>query len=102
MIVTIVHIRVKEAHLEAFIDATLLNHKQSRKEAGNLRFDFLQDAEDPTKFVLYEVYRSEEDVASHKRTSHYLTWRETVQDWMAEPRRGIRHEVVAPLSMESW
>lgn len=89
MNVTLVHVHVLPTCVEAFIEATALNHEGSVKESGNLRFDILQDPEDPNHFILYEVYRSEEDAASHKTTAHYLKWRETVADMMAKPRLGI-------------
>lgn len=89
MHVTIVHVHVKAAHVDAFIEACRLNHEASVQEPGNLRFDVLQSAADPTYFVLYEAYRSAEDAAAHKQTAHYLIWRETVADWMAEPRQGV-------------
>ncbi|MCX7627850.1 MAG: antibiotic biosynthesis monooxygenase [Methylophilaceae bacterium] len=91
MYVTLVHVRVKPEHLAAFIEATRLNHTQSILEPGNRRFDVLQSADDPTRFVLYEAYASEADAAAHKQTPHYLAWRDAVADWMAEPRQGVRY-----------
>jgi len=102
MIVTIVHIYVKPTFREAFIQETRSNHLASIQEPGNLRFDFLQDDKDPNKFVLYEVYESDESAAAHKKTPHYLHWRSTVVDWMAQPREGIRHRVIAPNNKTSW
>ena len=88
MHVTLVHVHIKPEALDAFITACRLNHEGSIAEAGNRRFDILQDAEDPTHFVLYEAYREEADAKAHKQTAHYLAWRETVAGMMAEPRRG--------------
>jgi (4S)-4-hydroxy-5-phosphonooxypentane-2,3-dione isomerase len=102
MIVTLVHVWVKESFVEDFIAATVENHKQSVKESGNLRFDILQDAADPAKFVLYEAYESEEAVTAHKSTAHYLKWRDGVAGWMAQPRRGERHVIVCPLDKAQW
>ncbi len=96
MQVTIVHVHVKPEHLEAFIEASRLNHEASVQESGNLRFDVLQLAEDPTRFVLYEAYRSADDAAAHKQTPHYATWRDTVADWMASPREGVSYEGLLP------
>lgn len=96
MTVTLVHVNVKEAHLEAFIEATLKNHEASVREPGNMRFDVLQLPDDPCSFTLYEAYANEEQARAHKETAHYLEWRETVADWMAEPRRGVTHTVLAP------
>jgi len=102
MIATIVNIWVKEPYLQQFIDATYDNHFHSLKEPGNLRFDILQDATDPLKFTFYEVYASDEAVAAHKGTSHYMRWKETVNDWMSRPRQGIKHNVVFPTDIKQW
>jgi autoinducer 2-degrading protein len=89
MHVTLVHVHVKPEHLDDFIAATRANHEFSVKEPGNLRFDVLQSAEEPTRFVLYEAYASAEAAAAHKQTEHYRRWRDQVADWMAAPRRGV-------------
>lgn len=86
----LVHMRVKPEHVEAFIEACRQNHEASVREPGNLRFDFLQDPEDPTRFMFYEAYRTEADAALHKQTLHYAAWRDAVADMLAEPRRGER------------
>jgi autoinducer 2-degrading protein len=102
MIVTLVHVWVKENFVEEFIKVTIENHIQSVKESGNLRFDILQDAENPAKFVLYEAYESEAAAAAHKETNHYLKWRNTVADWMMQPRQGVRHNIIYPIDARSW
>ncbi len=89
MIATLVFVDVKPENVEDFRKITLYNHENSRKEAGNIRFDVLQDNNDPTKFVLYEVFASDEAAAFHKTTEHYLKWRETVAPYMASPRKAI-------------
>ncbi len=102
MIVTFVHIWVKKEFLNDFIDATIENHKNSILESGNLRFDILQDDNDPTKFVLYEAYESEEASACHKSTDHYLKWRDTVAEWMSKPREGLKHKIICPTEKSQW
>ena len=96
MIATIVNIWVKPDFVDAFIVASLENHQNSVKENGNLRFDLLQDASDPCKFVLYEAYETEQEATAHKNTVHYATWRDTVAPMMAKPREGIKHSILAP------
>lgn len=96
MHVTLVHIHVKADHIDDFIAATKRNHEASIREAGNRRFDVLQSPENPGQFVLCEAYVSAEDAAAHKQTAHYLAWRDTVADWMSEPRQGIRYEGLFP------
>ena len=96
MHVTLVHVHVKPGHIDDFIEASHLNHEASIKEGGNYRFDILQSVEDPAHFVLYEAYKTAEDATAHKQTPHYLKWRETVADWMAEPRQGIGYRGLYP------
>ncbi len=89
MIETLVFVDVKPEHIEDFKAITVYNHENSRKEPGNIRFDVLQDNNDPTKFVLVEVFADAEAVAAHKTTEHYNRWRETVAPYMASPRRAM-------------
>ena len=96
MQVTIVHVTVKPDHIDDFIEASRLNHEASIQEAGNRRFDVLQSADDPTRFVLYEAYDSVAEAAGHKETDHYKKWRETVADWMAQPRSGVAYNALYP------
>ena len=96
MIVTIVHIEVNPENIESFIRATTDNHFESVKEPGNLRFDLLRNNDNPARFVLYEAYENETAAAAHKETAHYLKWRETVAQWMAKPREGIRYKGLQP------
>lgn len=102
MHVTLVQVHVKPQYINDFIQATNANHTASVQESGNLRFDVLQRSDDPARFVLYEAYISAEDAAAHKQTSHYHAWRDTVADWMAEPRQGILHQGLLPAKREQW
>lgn len=96
MHVTLVHVQVKLDHIDDFIAATKRNHEASIREAGNRRFDVLQSLENSEQFILYEAYVSAEDAAAHKQTAHYLAWRDTVADWMAEPRQGVGYNGLFP------
>ena len=91
-----VHVHVKPEFIEAFKQASLQNATKSVQEPENVRFDVLQRADDPTKFVLMEIYRTAEASAAHKETAHYKLWRDTVMKMMAEPRQGIRYTSVFP------
>jgi autoinducer 2-degrading protein len=102
MIVTCVYVHVKPEVVDRFIEETIVNHKESVKEPGNLRFDLIRETEDPNRFMIYEVYESEEAVAAHKNTFHYLKWRDTVQDFMAEPREGVRYSIIEPKDKTKW
>jgi len=96
MHVTLVHVQVKPEHIDDFIAATKLNHEASILEPGNRRFDMLQSPENPEQFTLYEAYTTAEAAADHKSTAHYLAWRDTVADWMAAPRQGVRYNGLFP------
>ncbi len=89
MHVTLVHVRVLPARVDDFIAATRANRVASVREPGNVRFDVLQDAGDPTRFILYEAYADAPAAGAHKETNHYRAWREAVAPMMAEPRRGV-------------
>lgn len=99
---TMVHVHVKPGHVEEFIAASRPNHEGSIREPGNVRFDVLQSEDDPTRFVLVEVFRSADDSAAHKKTPHYLEWRVKVADWMDTPRQGVRYQVLAPEDPDKW
>ena len=94
----VVHVacHVKPEAVPAFRDATLANARESVKEPGIARFDVLEHRDDPTRFVLVEVYRSAEAPAAHKETAHYLKWRDSVADMMAEPRVSTKFVNVHP------
>lgn len=96
MLIVHVHVHVKAECLEAFRQATLANASQSVKEPGIVRFDVIQQADDPARFVLIEVYRTADDPARHKETAHYAAWRDAVADMMAEPRSSVKYSPVHP------
>ncbi len=101
MLMVHVHARVKPEAIEAFKRATLENARASLKEAGIARFDVGQQMDDPTSFVLVEVYRDAEAPARHKETTHYAAWRDTVASMMAAPRASVKYESVFPAE-DGW
>lgn len=102
MLVVCVHVHVLPEHRDDFIAATLENARNTVLEPGNLRFDVIQQLDDPNRFVLYEVYRDEAGAAAHKETAHYARWRDAVAPWMAEPRQGIKHRALFPEAEARW
>jgi len=100
MIVTCVHVHVKPESVKEFIAASTANHLESVKEKGNLRFDFVQQADDPCRFMIYEAYESDDAAAAHKSTPHYLRWRDVVRDMMAEPRNGVKYIILQPAGIK--
>lgn len=91
-----VHVHVKPEFVEVFKQATIENASSSVKEEGVERFDVIQQADDPTRFILVEVYKTTAASAAHKETAHYAKWRDAVAEMMAEPRQGIRYGNVFP------
>jgi autoinducer 2-degrading protein len=96
LIIVHVHARVLPDAIEAFRAASIENARASLREPGVARFDVVQSTEDPTRFVLVEVYRTAEAPAAHKATAHYARWRDAVADLMAEPRSSMKYVNVAP------
>ena len=96
MLIVHVHVHVKPEYVEAFRQATVENASNSVREPGIARFDVIQQADDPTRFVLVECYRTPDAPAAHKATAHYAAWRDAVADMMAEPRTAVKYENVFP------
>ncbi|MBL9139137.1 MAG: antibiotic biosynthesis monooxygenase [Verrucomicrobiales bacterium] len=96
MLIVLVQVHVKPESVEAFKIATHENASHSRLEPGIARFDVLQQADDPTRFVLVEAYRSSTAPAAHKETAHYRAWRDAVEPMMAESRRSTKYNNVSP------
>lgn len=96
MMMVYVHVHVKPDDVDQFRQATVANARHSIQEPGIARFDILQQEDDPTRFLLIEIYRTAEDPARHKETPHYKIWRETVEKMMAEPRRSTKYTQVFP------
>lgn len=96
MLIVHVHARVKPEFVQAFVQATTENARNSIQEPGIARFDVIQQQDEPTRFVLVECYRTPEAPAAHKATAHYEEWRDTVAPMMAEPRSSVKFFSVFP------
>ena len=96
MFIVHVTVQVKPDRVQDFINITTENASNSLQEPGVVRFDFFQQQDDPTRFVLVEVYRTPDDPAKHKDTAHYQKWRDNVLDLMAEPRQSVKFTNVFP------
>ena len=96
MLIVHVFVQVKAEQVDAFRAATVENARSSVAEPGVARFDVIAEQDDPTRFVLVEVYRTAEDPARHKETAHYQKWRDTVADMMAQPRSSVKYANIFP------
>jgi (4S)-4-hydroxy-5-phosphonooxypentane-2,3-dione isomerase len=96
MQIVMVYVHVKSQSLDAFIEATLENARESVKEPGIARFDVVQQEDDPTRFILIEVYKTADAPAAHKATAHYEKWRDTVGEMMSDGRQGVKYKNLFP------
>lgn len=94
MYAVIVNIRVKPGTADAFLKACEGNHRGSRQEPGNRRWDVIRVQGEPDRFVLDELYVDEAAFKAHQQTPHFFAWREAVKDMMAEPRTASRGDLV--------
>jgi (4S)-4-hydroxy-5-phosphonooxypentane-2,3-dione isomerase len=101
MLILIVNLHVKPEFVETFREATMENARHSRQEPGIVRFDFLQQSEDPTRFALVEVYRDADAPVRHRESAHYNAWVQKVPDMLAEPRTRTFFSNVSP-SDQDW
>ncbi|OHE19314.1 MAG: antibiotic biosynthesis monooxygenase [Syntrophobacterales bacterium GWF2_56_9] len=96
MLIVHVHVHVKPECVEVFKQVSLENARNSVQEPGIARFDVCQQAADPTRFILVEVYRTPDAPAKHKETAHYAAWRDAVASMIAEPRTSVKCANVFP------
>jgi len=96
MFIVHVQVHVKPESVEAFKAATRLNARLSLLEPGCLRFDVVQQVDDPTRFVLVEHYRDAAANAAHKETPHYAAWRAAAEPMMAGPRSSAKFNPIYP------
>lgn len=96
MYIVLVYVVVKVERIKEFIEATKINASKSSMESGVVRFDVIQQKDEPNRFILYECYRTEIDAAKHKDTEHYRVWRGKVESMMAEPRQSVKYVNVYP------
>jgi autoinducer 2-degrading protein len=102
MLIVHVHVQVRPERAADFLTATLANARASLGEPGVLRFDVIQDDDDPGHVVLVEVYRNADAAAAHKQEPHYAIWRDTVAEMMAQPRASTKFSAVFPAGSGDW
>jgi len=102
MLIVHVSVHVKPESVDAFIAASLENARHSVREPGIVRFDVVQQDDDPTRFLLIEIYRTPDDPARHKETAHYAAWRDAVAPMMAEPRQSAKYHALFPDATAEW
>ena len=100
LLIVHVQVHVKPECVEAFKVATIENAQNSIREPGIARFDVVQQADDPARFVLVEAYKTPDAPAKHKETAHYAKWRDAVAPMMAETRTNVKFANVFPNDAE--
>ena len=86
MIALIVTVNIKPEHRDAVLKGALEDARGSQHdEPGCLRFDVIQDRDDPNRFYFYEIYRDEAALEAHRQTPHFKLYFEKVQPWLAAP-----------------
>jgi (4S)-4-hydroxy-5-phosphonooxypentane-2,3-dione isomerase len=96
MVAVVVHLQVNPDSLDQFVAETKANARKSRQESGIVRFDLIQQVDDPSRFVLYEVYRDEKAIEAHRATAHYAKWRDAVPAFLATERTRTIYRAIEP------
>ena len=95
MHIVVVHSHIQPDHVEKFREITLQNAEATRGEEGCVRFDVIQQKDDPTRFTFIEMFQSEEAGAVHRETSHFKKWLEEAVPLMVEPRTRVLYSEVS-------
>src|SRR6202171_657678 len=91
-----VKVRVKPEERERFLKAIEVDALGSeRDEAGCMRFNVLQDAQDQNVYYFYEVYRDEAALEAHRAAPHYAVWKGAA-DVLGGPTAATRCKPVFP------
>ncbi len=102
MLIVQVFVHVVPEHVDAFVVASEANAVASRLEPGVVRFDLLREEGTTDRFVLLEIYRTDDDPARHKETAHYAAWKTAVEPWMASPRKSTKYRALSPADPSAW
>jgi quinol monooxygenase YgiN len=100
MVIVHIHFHVKPEMVDAFRRVASDNARDSSREPGVARFEVIQQADDPTRFVLVEHYRTPEDVARHRDTAHFRSWNEASPPMLAEPKVRVEYTAVYPAELD--
>ena len=80
MHIVLVLVTIRPEMRTEFEQALLHNARESvAHDEGCRRFDVSQDVDDPTRWILHEVYDAPEAHAKHRQSSHFLAYDEIAQ-----------------------
>ena len=75
MHIVLVRLTIRPEFAEEFERALVHNAKESvAKDPGCLRFDVSQEYDDPSKWILYEIYDTPDAHAAHRQAPHFLAF----------------------------
>ncbi len=83
-------IKVRDEHLNEFLDGVKIHANHSNNESGCVRYEVLQDISDPQMIFLYEVFEDETAFKLHQTHDYYKEWMEKSKLWRHSEER-IRH-----------
>ncbi len=77
MFIMLVKLQVKPELVDEFRDAIVTNAELSvQRDWGCVRFDVLQQQDDSTRWILYEVYDEEQAWVDHRAAAHFLAFKQ--------------------------
>ena len=91
MLILHVNFNVKPNKIENFIEISKENAEKSKKEAGVIAFEVLQEQGNSSKFVFNEVYEASENHLKHRETEHFKKWKNAVEELLQEPYTAIKY-----------
>jgi quinol monooxygenase YgiN len=85
--------KILPQHLGEYLTNVKLHARNSASEPGCIRYEVLQDEDDPTVICLYEVFRDEDAFEAHRASEHYLWWMDLSRNWRDDGarRRNVMH-----------
>lgn len=89
-----VYFHVKPEHIETFKIASIENAQNSRKEAGVISFDVLQQQDDSARFKFVEIYHTPDDQIKHRGTEHFKKWRQLIEEMLEEQYTPLKYNMV--------
>lgn len=86
LVALVLKVHMKAEYREQFIKEMWADAISSeKKEPGCMMFNIVNDNADPNILYLFEVYKDDNALQTHKKTPHFLKWLETTKDWLAAP-----------------
>ena len=82
--------KILPEYLGPYVENIRLHAERSRGESGCVRYEVLRDLDDPTTFLLYEVFEDEAAYETHAASDHHESWMAMSKDWRVHEARTRR------------